>query len=51
MTSTTLIHYLTYIMGAADAATAMVYATRRDWTLALVWICYAIAAIALGRVR
>lgn len=51
MTSTTLIHHLTYIMGAADAATAMVYMTRKDWTLMLVWLCYAVAAIALGRVR
>lgn len=42
---------LSFAMGAADVGMAASYAYERQWALALTWLCYAIAAVALGTVN
>ncbi len=43
--------YLSFIMGGADLIMAVSYAREQQWALALTWIAYAVAAIALGTVN
>ena len=38
-------------MGAADLVMACSYAREHQWALALTWLAYAIAAVALGTVN
>ena len=38
-------------VGLMDLAAAVVYATNKQWALAITWFCYAIAAVALGMVK
>lgn len=40
-----------YGMGALDLGLALIYASRREYRLALTWTAYAVAAVALGGVR
>ena len=36
------------LVGLLDVGAALVYLWQGQWALAIVWACYAIAAVALG---
>ena len=43
--------YFPYAVGLLDLGAAVVYLTNRQIALAVTWLCYAIAAVALGTIR
>lgn len=42
--------FFPYCVGALDFAATIVYLTQREYRLAFVWFCYALATIALAGV-
>ena len=40
-----------YAVGLLDLGAAAVYAINKEWALAVTWLCYAVAAVALGTVK
>ena len=40
-----------YAVGVLDLGAAVVYAMNKEWALATTWLCYAVAAVALGTVK
>lgn len=43
--------FFPYAVGLLDLGAAAVYALNKQWALAITWLCYAIAAVALGSVK
>lgn len=40
-----------YAVGVLDLGAALVYLLNRQWALAMTWLCYAIASVALGTIK
>ena len=40
-----------YAVGLLDLGAAVVYALNQQWALAITWLCYAVAAVAVGSVK
>ena len=43
--------YFPYAVGLLDLGAAIVYASEKQWALAITWFAYAIAAVSLGSVK
>lgn len=51
MSAVTFMAFFPFVVGLMDLAAAGVYASQKQWALAITWFCYAIAAVALGTVK
>lgn len=43
--------FFPYMVGLLDLGASLVYIQNREYALAITWLCYAVAAVALGTLK